>query len=284
MGFVAWLNKTGSRNPVHNKTTDTFQVQGIHDLTQIDTSEFYRQLKNLPSDTKPFPYPVSGIVIPHHLLAGSMIAEILEQVSAQAPKTIVLIGPNHFEKGEKLILTSLYGWKTPFGVLQPNMSFYSKLSPGKIIGVDEIVLAKEHTVSGLVTYINYFHPTTTFQPLIISHQISMSDIETFSQLLNSTADTNTLFVLSVDFSHYLNSEQANQRDEVSLKAIKDFDFEKIALFSNEYVDSPKSLLLFLKIMQLRSTKNVEVVQHTNSGILTNDPYVENTSYFTLTFN
>jgi len=259
-------------------------TKGIHDLSAINTQEFYSYLKDLSDNPEPFSYHVSGVVIPHHLLAGSMIAYLLKRVSSQAPKTIVLIGPNHFEKGTKPVLTSHYSWQTPFGILKPNTELISKLQNNDFIGVEESILVNEHAITGTVSFINYFMPNTTFVPLIISHRISYGEIEQMAEDLYSLVDINTLLILSVDFSHYLNSEQAQKRDAISLKEIQDFDLEKIALFSNEYVDSPKALILFLKIMQLKGTQNVEVIDHTNSGILTNNPYSENTSYFTLVFH
>ena len=72
-------------------------------------------------------YHISGGIIPHHFLASELIADFFNQLSGQHPQTIILVGPNHYERGEFKVLTSLKGWDTPYGLLEPNKEFLEYL-------------------------------------------------------------------------------------------------------------------------------------------------------------
>ncbi len=255
-----------------------------YDLTDMDTSEFTSYLKGLTQNPEQLKYPVSGIVVPHHLLAGSLIARILQQTSFQNPRTVLLIGPNHYEAGTFGLITSNAGWKTPFGQVLPNQTWIELLTQRGDVYTNNDVMLKEHAISGLIPFISYFFPFASHTPVIVSSFTPLQDIDLLSSVIAQNLDQNTILILSLDFSHYLNSEQATDRDSVSLQAITGFDYEKIARFTNEYVDSPKSLRLFLKVMQQRGKTNITVIDHTNSGNITGNIHSENTSYYTLTFH
>jgi len=255
-----------------------------HDISQADTNDFFAQLAKAKLDKTPFNYPVSGVVIPHHLLAGNLIINVLQKIHLTQKDKIVFITPNHFETGKKPFITSTYNWKTPFGIINPDQKLINNLNYDLNLETNETTILGEHAITGTLPYLNYFYSNVNITSIMISAFTKNQTLDVFSKQLFELTDNNTLFILSIDFSHYLNSAEAETSDEVSLKAIQQFDLERINTFDNAYVDSPKALILFLKLMQLRNTKNVEIVDHTNSGILTNNPYSENTSYFTLVFH
>jgi len=265
------------------KSSYPSSIVHYQDISQMDTSEFFTNLKKADNNKIPFVNQISGIIIPHHLLAGHLILNVFQKVPSTNLEDIVLITPNHYEHGDKAFITSNNNWKTPFGNIYPDLKLIDILNYDSNFVINNPVVFSEHAVTGTLPYLNYYYPEIKVTPVIISAFANEQQLTNFSRKIFNNVDNKTLFILSLDFSHYLNSNQSDVKDEISLKAIKDFDFAKIANFNNDYVDSPTALILFLKIMQLRDTQNVEVVDHTNSGVLTNNKHIENTSYFTIGF-
>lgn len=57
---------------------------------------------------------VNAGVVPHHLLPGEIISDFFGRLSKQKITTVYIIGPNHYNTGEKII-TAANGWRTVFG-------------------------------------------------------------------------------------------------------------------------------------------------------------------------
>src|SRR5258706_2937352 len=89
----------------------------IHPLLFYDEQAFLRSTTN----AKPFiSSPLGGGIIPHHLVASDNIANFFKTIQPLSPSTLVLIGPNHYEKGNFDVLTSLSSWDTPNGIVSSN--------------------------------------------------------------------------------------------------------------------------------------------------------------------
>src|SRR5208283_5298480 len=67
-------------------------------------------------------------IVSHHLLIRKLIAEFFLRLSEEVhPKTIVVIGPNHFSQGHHTIAVSRLSWKTPFGAVNTNQEIVNML-------------------------------------------------------------------------------------------------------------------------------------------------------------
>jgi AmmeMemoRadiSam system protein B len=88
---------------------------------------------------------------------------------------------------------------------------------------------------------------------------------------------------SLDFSHYLPSAETPNYDAETLNAIINRDYRQILSFNNDNVDSPVTLSVFLKTMDLLKTENVEILQNKNSADFIGREVDSSTSYFTMFF-
>ena len=70
---------------------------------------------------------IKGVLVNHHLLAPNLIAETMNTIATTSQITVVLISPNHFSAGQGQIISSLYKWDTPYGVLDSDCGNISKL-------------------------------------------------------------------------------------------------------------------------------------------------------------
>src|SRR3989344_2428641 len=148
----------------------------VHQDLFYDEILFYKGIESVrPSDQNKA--PIVGGVIPHHLLASFMIADFYARLIIQQPETIILIGPNHYERGKYLVLTSDGSWSTPQGTVSANMQLVGDLTKSNLAEIDHEVLTLEHSVSDHMAFIAHYLPQTRVVPLILSGYLKLEDIE-----------------------------------------------------------------------------------------------------------
>ena len=220
---------------------------------------------------------VAGILVNHHLLAGSFIAEAFDKIATDAPLTVLLISPNHFSVGNGSFITSNAIWKTPYGDLNPDSQMIRQLSDDGIATIEENPFEQEHGISGIVAFIKKSLPNARLIPLIANNRATLQQSLEEANRLTELLPRNVLVVGSFDFSHYLTSRAANFHDLKNLSAVGNFDFSAISTLD---VDSRPGLVLFLRMMQRSGNQKFHILEQSNSGILTKQDILETTSYIT----
>ncbi len=225
---------------------------------------------------------ISCGVVPHHLVAGELIAEFMKALALQKPEVIILIGPNH-PNAEEPIITGSYDWETPEGIVNTNEEIVQKLlSQGKVAENNK-VLAKEHSVGNLMPFVKHYMPETEVVPLILHHDVTFQEVDDLLEILNPYLEQKAVLVGSVDFSHYLTRAQAEEKDKETLKVMQNFDYLTLAHMGNDHLDSPASLACVLRVAESKDIKEFQVLANTNSGVIMENDLMETTSYFTLIF-
>jgi len=226
---------------------------------------------------------IISMVMPHHLVAGHLIVDALETLVPQSPSLVILIGPNHTNKGGKSI-TGYAGWQTPEGIVpaQQNVVKYL-LDQGQAVR-DEEVLSNEHSVGALVPFIKHFLPKASVVPIILHHDVSLQEIDTLLQALKPFLDKNAVLISSVDFSHYLTRSEAQAKDQQTIRYMENFDYATLFGLGNDYLDSPASLAAAFRLAEKQGINKFTVLDNTNAGMILQNDFIETTSYFTLMFN
>ena len=150
--------------------------------------------------------------------------------------------------------------------------------------IDEETVAGDHSVAGMMPFVSYYLPDTTVVPILVSRHTTENEIERLAEALKGYMNQEVVLVAPVDFSHYLVNKQAQTKDEVTLQAIKSFDYRQLFAMNNDYLDSPQSIATLLMLMQKLGNANMEVLQHTNSGELQHDENISTTSYFSMVYH
>jgi AmmeMemoRadiSam system protein B len=295
--LILWLlsltthssNRTSSKNfgltlPVSITKLPLVSAEGpAHPMNFLEEELFFQGVAKAKKERERLPYLVAGGVVPHHLLPTEIIARFFQKISFQKPKTVVLLGPNHLESGSYPVLTSRYLWETPFGRVEPEEEVVEALVNQSQAKIDEEVLANEHSVAGLMPFLKYYLPGSKVVPLVLSNKMSLTEVEGLVKSLQEWLNLETVIIASVDFSHYLTSSEAREKDEVSLAAVKSFNYPKIFTLNSEYLDSPSSIATLLMLMQRQETTNLEIFDHINSGEMLKDDSVPTTSYFSIAY-
>lgn len=219
---------------------------------------------------------VKGILVNHHLLAPDLIAETMGTLATTAPVTVVLISPNHFSSGQGQIISSLYSWDTPYGVLECDCDAIAKLATQSALSIDEHPFKKEHGISGIVSFIKKSLPNTKVIPIIVKDTLSETARIAFVDSLYAALGNNILVIGSFDFSHYLPDAVAQLHDKKSIAVIKNFDY---AGLQTTETDSIPGLEITLRYMEKVGALQFHLIANTNSAQILRDPSIaETTSY------
>ncbi|MFA6431221.1 MAG: AmmeMemoRadiSam system protein B [Candidatus Margulisiibacteriota bacterium] len=212
-------------------------------------------------------------ILPHHFLASDMMVDFFERIKrSEKPKTIILIGPNHFKQGNSAVSISSLPWKTPFGIVQ---------SAPLGIKEDPLAFSGEHSVGVIIPFIKYYFPESKIIPILIRGDASLEEMQKLKNKIEKTIDEkgDVLILLSADFSHNSTAQTAEIRDKKSKAVITAMDPEQV--FSAE-IDCWRGLWLLISLIKYKATPHF--IGHSNSERIAKlHGQKDVTSYFTVLF-
>ena len=218
---------------------------------------------------------VVAALVPHHLVAGKLISEIFLQLQAQGVEKIILVGPNHYEKGANNVQYNSTNWQTDLGLVTGGKLF------GNLPDTRPEVMVKEHSIAGLLPYLAHYVPSAQVFSIILKHNTKNQEVESLANTIVDAWDKGTVLVSSVDFSHYLPLEVAEQRDEYTRQVLLNMNENALYPLNNDYMDSPASVALLMKFCKKLGSKAFTIQNHANSAEVLSNPYLNSTtSYFT----
>ncbi|MGE5545053.1 MAG: AmmeMemoRadiSam system protein B [Bacillota bacterium] len=277
--FGLLLLLTGCRQVENNGVTDRPNPAHPSFVTQQELADALGSAKPEPVEIRG--HQVSGVV-PHHLVAGHLIADYFAGLSRQSPEVIIIVGPNHENRGGKII-TGFYDWQTPDGTVKTEGEVVAYLLERHLAVQEEAVLAAEHSIGNLVPFVGHYLPQAEIVPLILHHGVTLSEVDKLLTVLEPYLDEKVVLVASVDFSHYLTSREAENKDTQTLIHMRNFDYPTLFRLGDDHLDSPASLAMAFRLAEKRGIKEFQILDHTNSGLIMNSELMETTSYFTLVF-
>lgn len=258
------------------------RAEPTHPNSFFDSRYFKFNLEPLQNAGAP-KTTVYGAIIPHHLLAYELITEVFSKLTEDKPPVIILIGPNHDNEGEK-ILTSTWGWQTPFGTVETNKEIIEGLVSNSEVKINNSVFSTEHSIGTLMPFIKYFLPEAQVVPIIFHYNLKDEEAQSLSgQLANIVQEKEALVMASIDFSHYLTNQEAQAKDQETLEIIRTKNIPRLLNLGNDYLDSPGALVTLLYTMERLDINEPKILQNTNSGILMGNDLIETTSYITMIF-
>jgi MEMO1 family protein len=251
----------------------------VHPLLFSDQEAFTKAITGAHAFTT---IPLKGGIIPHHLVASDNIANFFRTLNSLNIKTIVLIGPNHYEKGDFDALTSNIGWDSPYGVVESDTQVIDELVIKNLAHIDDDTIEHDHSVASFTPFFRHFIPGTKIVPIILKRGFSVADAEILSDYL-SQLPSDTFFIASVDFSHYLPKDIAYEKDIITEELLTKKNYSGLYQLNNDFIDSPSSIILLLKTMEKIKANNMEIFAHTNSANYPNSDQKNTTSHYVVGF-
>ncbi len=225
---------------------------------------------------------VKAIIIPHHLIAAEIMANILSQTKRDNINNIVIIGPNHEDNNATTITSAYVKWQTPLGQMQTNNNLVNKFLSDLKLHNYPFPFLKEHSVGAVIPFIENYYPQAKIIPILFNSTASLSDAQDVASWLNNNLDENTLVVFSLDFSHYLQEHEAGIKDEITKSFILSRDVNSIISLSSGYVDSPATLATAIMYADYQNLE-IKIIDEKNSNDFLEQPSAETTSYFSIIF-
>jgi len=222
------------------------------------------------------------IIVPHHLLASEIIANLFLSIKKEGIDTVVIIGPNHEDNNASTIGTAHLTWHTPFREVKTNTALVDSFSSYVNIHPLPEAFIEEHSIGAIIPFVRYYLPNAQVVPIIFNSTASLSDSKSVAQWLVENVQQNTLVIVSTDFSHYLTEQDADINDKITKDLILNYEVEKIIELNNDYIDSPASLVSAM-IYAKESNLIPNILYNKNSNDFSERPFVETTSYFGIAF-
>jgi len=260
------------------------QPQPKHAIRSI-THDVFNQTINNPRPLNIDAFVAAGIV-PHHITAATLISGFFAGASALAEDynnpydLVIILAPNHFGDLADVVLSDR-DWDIGSGVLT-DRNFVEDLMNLRHINtaISHEHLENDHSASILIPYIHHYLPNTKVAPVLLRRSLSLSEtFNLFDWLLDwiNKSNQNILLVASIDFSHFLTSAEAAQKDLVTANAIQNKDYQLIHSLSDHYLDSPASLIIFLKYLDALGL-SPQIILNTEASEFLGPGLCETTSY------
>jgi poly-gamma-glutamate synthesis protein (capsule biosynthesis protein) len=177
-------------------------------------------LAAIEAETPSFTPPagVTGITVPHHLLAADLIARGFWAASAGHYDRVIIISPDHFHKVSKAFGTAREDLDTVFGVMGSDAAAVDAVAASPLVETLPTI-NYEHGVMAVAPFAVHFFPTAKVVPLLASVNATEADWAAMVEVLRPLITPRTLIVQSTDYSHYRPIGEAVARDQESIAAI-----------------------------------------------------------------
>jgi AmmeMemoRadiSam system protein B len=184
------------------------------------------------------PQGVTGIIVPHHLLAVELIARGYWAASAGHYSRVIVISPDHFHRVGMAFGTTRNDLETVFGAVKSDAAGVAALltHPELVEALPDV--DHEHGIMVEAPFIRHFFPEAEVIPILASVNAGPAEWRAMTELLKPLVTPDTLVVQSTDFSHYRPLAEALARDQESLAAIATGDPEQmVPLLQPSHLDS-----------------------------------------------
>lgn len=199
--------------------------------------------------------PVTGITVPHHLLAADLMARGFAMLDGNAYDRVILLSPDHFNKTRRPFATTRRDIDTVFGALATDGSAAEALLAATDLVEESELFAEEHGVAALLPFLKDKLPDTPMVAVAISIRADRADWDRMVAVLRPLVGPKTLVVQSTDYSHYLTHEASLARDQETLNVIAADDAEAVTrLVSSEHMDSRAAQYIQMRLQQARGSR------------------------------
>lgn len=264
--------------PRNNETKKSAPLQKTLNILHVPDDVFVKSIENA-RDYKQSDNTVCGVV-PHHIVAAELIAGFFKSIKNTEYDTVIIIAPDHSGGYGQAVISRL-GWSVGNGVTECDTELLSKITAIKDLDfvTDDNRLQSDHSASNLIPYIQHYLPKAKIVPILLTNRIEKTEAERFADKLYKTVSgKKCLVIFSIDFSHYLTPPDAQRHDKVTRQAIMSNNLLKISNMSNNYLDCPPALEIFLSYAKAAGGK-LQILDNSDASKLINLNGGQTTSYF-----
>ena len=188
---------------------------------------FLRAIERAEADVRPLDQPITGVTVPHHLLAADLIAGTLRLASKHHYDRIVILGPDHFRRGTTLCSTTTRLFQTPLGNVACDLPAIRILLEDRMVS-ESSLFSHEHGIQAILPFVVRWFPHTPVIPLALDIRSRPDNWPSIASAIKRIITPHTLIIQSTDFSHYLTQSVAAGKDQQTLMLLATGDADGIA--------------------------------------------------------
>jgi MEMO1 family protein len=227
---------------------------------------------------------ISALICPHagYTYSGRVLGQTMQYTCNQAYERIIVVSPSHYVSlGNQCVVPGIHHMRTEFGESSLDIDCVNALKQEDYGLEGDDIVEKEHGIWMMMPFLQKLHPNTPVCPIVIG-DLTRETLFGLADTLRSFT-SNTLIVISSDFTHYGNMFNYVPFTQNISQQIQDIDFKAKDFIANNDFDgfwdwfnkTPTTICgrfgiaTLLYMLQKRDTK----VMHTcyeQSGALTND--------------
>ncbi|MBO6717987.1 MAG: AmmeMemoRadiSam system protein B [Rhizobiaceae bacterium] len=228
---------------------------------------------------------LSGITVPHHLLADHLMAQGMKLTAGHRYRRIILLFPDHFRTLKQPFGTVRHGFETVLDPVEIDAEPVNALLARADLGIEEnCALSSDHGLRSLLPFISQLHSQTPIVPIAVSIRSTRADWERLAEALQPLMDDETLIVQSTDFSHYLPHHVARQRDQQTLNILSSGSLDDLArLVQPDHLDTLGAMYVHLAVQSRTKSATPQVLANENMQQYTDAFVAETTSYMIVGF-
>ncbi|HEY9074362.1 MAG TPA: AmmeMemoRadiSam system protein B, partial [Desulfobaccales bacterium] len=227
---------------------------------------------------QPLSQKITGVTVPHHLLAADLIAGAFARVQGHHYRRIVILSPDHFHRSLSPFAVTRRDFDTVLGRLTTDRAAVDQLLNNPLV-TESSLFSHEHGVRALLPFIVHYFPKTPIVPIAIRHSSRPADWDSLARTLAPLLTPDTLLVQSTDFSHYLTQPEARRRDQETLRVLSGGDPRQVlSLTEPDHLDSKGCQYLQLLLERQVFGAGPTVIANRNSQEYTSEPVARTTSY------
>ena len=165
------------------------------------------------------PRKLSGLTVPHHLLAADLIAQAFRMADTRAIDKVIVLFPDHGKRARLPFATTSRAFETVFGRIDVEQSDVRLLRQSRRLVEDSDLFGSDHGIGAILPFIKHNLPSARIVPIAVSIGSRKQDWDALAERLKRIAGPATLIVQSTDFSHYLPQSDAVRRDQEVLNIL-----------------------------------------------------------------
>jgi AmmeMemoRadiSam system protein B len=228
--------------------------------------------------TPPLPYRITGLTVPHHLLAADLIAGACALASGQNYRRIIILSPDHFQRSSTPFAVASRNFQTVMGEVRVDTAAVDRLRQNPLVSESNL-FSHEHGVRALLPFVAHYFPGARVVAVALHRDSLPTQWDSLAQTLAPLLTADTLLIQSTDFSHYLPWQQARRYDQETLRVLSTGDPEAvIGLKQPQHLDSRGAQYLQLRLQKQVYQARPTVMASRNSQEYTTQPLDATTSY------
>ena len=222
---------------------------------------------------------VSGLTVPHHLVAADLIARAFCVAEGNRYDKIVILFPDHFKKTRHPFATTKRSFVTVYGMVPTSEGDASRLLADAQLVEQSDLFARDHGIGAVLPYVRHFFPDAPIVPIAVSIKSTRDDWERLVADIDPLITANTLIVQSTDFSHYLTHHEAIEHDQQVLNILAANDLDAVAkLLQPAHLNSRGSQYIQMRLQAKHFHASAIPILNSNSQLYSAEQVKETTSY------